>query len=304
MRRDSFHAYGLITALVVSALAIFAIPAAATTLVYLNQPDIAPHPQPSAFRLADYSSSDFRTAVNSQLSAVTWSSWGEPTAQGTGQALIQWTDASTGLHHQDRATVPVIVTAGNRATCGGVTVYTSLEIQIADGATTPPHFALVQRDDKVLPCKVHGGGPGAAASPEYSSSQQYVAGDQEEKSDPRGCLFQGISEKIIRSPFSVSYCAMRWKSWGAATTTGRGVARIGFRQYGIRVHLYRVRWCSRWSVSYTRETAEIWGSGTTISGQGNVSRSEVSRLTELIGRAGQPHSTFHESAPPDAQCAA
>ncbi len=278
-------------------------PSMAAAPVFLNQPDIPAAPQPTAFRIADYTTSDFRIAVNSSVSAVTWSSWGEATARGTGRALVQWTDASTGLHHQDRTTVPVTVVATNQATCGGVTVYTGLEIEVISGVTPSPHFGLVDRDDKVLPCQVHGGGPSAASSPEYSPSQQYVPGDREERNDPHACLFHGISERIIRPPFSVSYCAMRWKSWGASTTVGEGVARIGFRQYGIRVHLSRVRWCSRWTVSYTRERAEIWGHGTAITGQGNVSTSEAKRLTSLIGRAGEAHNSFQESAPTEAQCA-
>lgn len=96
--------------------------------------------------------------------------------------------------------------------------------------------------------------------------------------------------RVIQPPFSVFYCAMRWKGWGGSTTTGLGVARIGFKQYGLRVKLSRVRWCRQWTVSYTRETAEIWGAGEEPQRHmGNVSPREAAKLRALIGRHVRRH---------------
>jgi hypothetical protein len=203
------------------------------------------------------------------------------TAVGSGQALIQWTDATTGPHASAHTTVPVVVSAAGLRTCGGLSVYTSLVISPAPGMQVPPHFAQVQRDGNVMPCAVHGG--------------RYVAG--RELRDPNGCLFKGLRELVIRQPFSLSYCAMRWTEWGASTTTGVGVARVGFKQYGLRVRLSRIRFCREWTVSYTREIAEVWGAGEPIVGQGNVSPGQAARLRALIGRPGQPHKSVREAIP-------
>ncbi len=261
--------------------------AATSPAVYLDQAGLSEAVQPSSFRLPEYHSADLHTLVNAAVSGVSWPSWGGMTAEGSGQALIQWTDASTGLHAQAHATVPVVVTATGRQTCGGVSVYTSLVINPAAGVTAPPHFAQVQRDGNVMSCAVHAG--------------RYVAG-REERTDPRGCLFDGLRELIVRPPFSLFYCAMRWNGWGDSTTTGTGVARIGFQQYGLRVRLSRIRWCRRWGVSYTQETAEIWGGGEAIAGQGNISPSGAARLKALIGRAGQPHKTVRLTMTSGAGC--
>jgi hypothetical protein len=131
--------------------------AATSATVYLDQPGLSEAAQPSSFRLAEYESADMHTLANSAVSAVSWSSWGSATAEGSGQALIQWTDATTGLHTQERATVPVVVSASGLRSCGGVSVYTSLVINPAAGASAPPHFAQVQHDDKITVCTVHGG---------------------------------------------------------------------------------------------------------------------------------------------------
>jgi hypothetical protein len=261
--------------------------ARAAPVVYLDQAGLSEAVRPSAFRLPEYHSADLLTLVNAAVSDVSWSSWGGATAEGSGQALITWTDASTGPHAQEHATVPVSVIASGLSACGGISVYTSLVISPAPGAEAPPHFAQVQRDRNVLPCEVHAGG--------------YVAGE-DERHDPNGCFFKGLRELIVTPPFSLFYCAMRWKGWGASTTTGTGVASIGFKQYGLRVRLSRIGWCAKWTVSYTHETAEIWGAGESITGMGNVSPGDAVRLKALIGRAGQPHKSAHESMPEGAGC--
>lgn len=140
-----------------------------------------------------------------------------------------------------------------------------------------------------------------ASPPPVVHAGAYVAG-QEERTDPNGCFFKGLREVIIRSPFSLDYCAMRWKGWGASNTTGLGVARIGFQQYGLRVKLSRIRRCRQWAMSYTQETAEIWGAGETLTGQGNVSSGAAARLRALVGRAGQPHKTVRLTMPGGAGC--
>lgn len=273
--------------LLVGLLASSAASAAVPSPVYLDQPGLSEAVRPATVQLPEYHSADLHTLANAAVSAVSWSSWGGATAEGSGQALVQWTDATTGLHAQDHATVPVIVTASGRSTCGGVGIYTTLGISLAPGVETPPHFAQVQHDTNVVPCAVHAGG--------------YVAG-HDERGDPRGCFFRGMTELIVVPPFSLDYCAMRWKAWGSSTTTGIGVARIGFKQYGVRVRLSRIRWCAKWTVSYTRETAEIWGAGEPIAGQGNVSGGDAARLKALIGQAGQSHNTVHEAMSGGAGC--
>jgi hypothetical protein len=140
-----------------------------------------------------------------------------------------------------------------------------------------------------------------ASSSSVVHAGAYVAG-QEERTDPNGCFFKGLREVIIRPPFSLDYCAMRWKGWGASSTTGLGVARIGFQQYGLRVRLSLIHRCKQWALSYTQETAEIWGAGETLTGQGNVSSSEAARLRALVGRAGQPHKTVRLTMPGGAEC--
>jgi hypothetical protein len=260
VRRWATAALALLGVLATSATA--AVP----PTVYLDQAGLSEAVRPSTFRLPEYHSADLHTLVNAAVSDVSWSSWGGMSAEGSGQALVQWTDASTGLHAQEHATVPVLVSAGGLSTCGGIGVYTSLVMAPAPGAIVPPHFAQVQTDGNVMPCAVH--------------AANYVAGESE-RGDPNGCLFKGLRELIIRSPFSLFYCAMRWRGWGGSTTTGLGVARIGFEQYGLRVKLSRIRWCSKWTVSYTLETAEVWGSGEAITGMGNVSSSAGSQAQRL-----------------------
>ncbi len=282
----SFAAVVVALVLVGGSLATSASAATSPT-VYLDQPGLSEAVQPSSFRLADYESADMQTLANSAVSAVSWSSWGGATAEGSAVALIQWTDASTGLHAQERATVPVVVSASGLRSCGGVSVYTSLVINLALGATAPPHFAQVQHDDKITACAVHAG--------------SYVAG-KEERIDPNGCFFKGLRELVIRPPFSLNYCAMRWQGWGGSTTTGEGVARIGYKQYGLRVRLSRVRWCKQWTVSYTQEIAEIWGAGETLTGIGNVSSGQAARLRALIGRGGQAHKVVREAMAGGAGC--
>jgi hypothetical protein len=263
--------------------------AEASASVYLDQAGLGEAVRPAAFAVADYGDPhDPNTLASSRVVAAAWSHWGEATATATGQARIQWADANTGPNNLQIITMPVLVAASGLHTCGGISVYTSLVISPAPGASVPPHFAQVQRDTNVQPCAVHGRG--------------YVAGQEEERRDPNGCFFRGLRDLIIQMPFSLGYCAMRWKAWGGGTTTGTGVARIGFKQYGLRVRLSRIRWCRQWAISYTQETAEIWGVGETVVGQGNVSPSDAARLKALIGRLGQPHKTVHEAMSARAGC--
>jgi hypothetical protein len=277
----------VVALVLVSSLLTATASAVVPPTVYLDQAGLRTAVRPSVVRFREYHSADLHTLVNAAVSGVSWSSWGGAMASGSGQALIQWTDATTGLHAQAHATLPVTVSAAGLQTCGGVKIYTSLVINVAAGATAPPHFAQVQTDREVLPCAVHAGA--------------YVAG-QEDRTDPNGCFFKGLKELVIRPPFSLFYCAMHWRGWGDSTTTGTGVARIGFSQYGLRVKLSRVRWCAKWTISYTRETAEVWGAGEAITGMGNVSSGAAARLRGLVGRAGQPHKTVRLTMPSGAGC--
>lgn len=257
---------------------------AAPSTVYLNQPGLSSAVEPRAFPVAEYNDPhDPNTLAESRILSASWSGWGAATATAQGEAHVQWADANTGPDNLQEVTLPVVITASGSQTCGGVMVYTGLS-----KATAPPHFSQVQTDEDVGPCRVHAGA--------------YVAG-QQERTDPNGCFFKGLKETIIRSPFSLDYCAMHWHGWGQATTTGLGVARIGFKQYGLRVRLSQIRTCQRWGATYTQETAEVWGAGEAITGQGNVSDSEAAKLTALIGRAGQPHKTLRLSLPGRAGCA-
>jgi hypothetical protein len=139
-------------------------------------------------------------------------------------------------------------------------------------------------------------------TPPVVHAGSYVAG-KEERNDPNGCFFKGLQELVIQPPFSLDYCAMRWKGWGSSTTIGTGVARIGYKQYGMRVKLSQIRSCQEWGESYTRETAEIWGAGETLTDQGNISSSDAARLRALVGRSGQAHKSVHETMPGAAGCA-
>jgi hypothetical protein len=259
------------------------------SMVYLNQPRLEHPVQPSVLQITEYSSPSIEGG--SSVSGLSWSSWGEATATGTGQATVEWGTAATGFH-QERATIPVVVSATGRQLCDGALIYTAVELQPAPGVTAPPHFALFQHDTIVLPCEVHGG--------------NYVAG-KEERTDPLGCFFSGLSERLLfRSVptyrFGVDYCAMHWTGWGSDKAVGVGVGRKIEQQYGIRVILSRPEWCSAWTVSYTQETVELWGKGEPLTGQGNVSQAAAKRLESKIGRRGQPHWTARDSPPASAKC--
>jgi hypothetical protein len=263
---------------------------ATSSTVYLNQPRLEHPVEPSSLQIAEYSSPSIRGG--SAVSGVSWSSWGEATAIGTGEAMVDWGTAATGFH-QEQATIPVEVSATGRQFCDGVPIYTAVELQPVPGTTAPPHFALFQHDTIVLPCEVHGG--------------NFVAEQKEERTDPRGCFFSGVSEHLLfRSVptyrFGVGYCAMHWTGWGSDRAVGIGVGRKMEWQYGIRVVLTRPEWCPAWTVSYTHETAELWGTGEPLTGQGNVQRAAVKRLEVKIGRRGQPHWTAHDSTPASEGC--
>ncbi len=279
-----------LVALLVVGVAIGSRPARALgPTVYLNQPRLEHPVQPSSLQIAEYTSPSI--GGSSSVSGVSWSSWGEPTATGTGEAIVEWGTAATGFH-QERAIIPVQVSATGRQLCDGILIYTAVDLKPAPGIMTPPHFALFQHDNIVLPCKVHGG--------------NYVAG-KDERTDPGGCFFSGLSKRLLfRSlpthRFGVGYCAMRWTSWGSDRAVGVGVGRKMEQQYGLRVILSRPKWCPAWTVSYTQETAELWGTGEPLTGNGNVSRSAATRLKSLIGRRGQPHWTAHDSVSTAAHC--
>jgi hypothetical protein len=268
---------------------LVATTASAASPVYLNQAGLRTAVQPSAFPFANYNDPhNPNILAEARLLSASWSGWGAATATAQGQAHVQWVDASTGPHNLQEVTVPVVITASGLQTCGGIQVYTSLVMSPAPGATVPPHFSQVDRDEQVGPCRVHAG--------------DYVA-RQSEGRDPNGCYFKGLREVLIRSPFSLLYCAMRWKGWGHSSTSGLGVAMIGFSQYGLRVRLSRIRWCSKWTVSYTQEIAEVWGAGEEPQRQqGDVSPREAAKLRSLIGRAGQPHKTVRLTMPRGAGC--
>jgi hypothetical protein len=255
--------------------------------VYLNQPRIGEGSRPAALQFGEPRSPSIKAVAS--VSGVSWSGWGEATATGTGDALVQWaTEADT----QEAAHVPVLVTAGGLRSCAGINIYTSLVMRLAAGAEAPPYFTQVERDQEVLPCEVHAG--------------RYVAG-KEERTDPQGCFFSGLSAKLLfravpPDRFGIFACGMRWKGWGTNRAIGVGVARKAEQQYGLRVVLSRPEWCPSWTVSYTQETAELWGNGERITGLGNVSRSDETRLDSVIGRHGQPHWTAHDAMPVGARC--
>jgi hypothetical protein len=262
---------------------------AAPSRVYLNQAGLQTAIEPGAFPLGEYNDPhNPNVLASSRILTAHWSGWGAATATAQGEAQVQWVDASTGPHNLQSVSLPVVITASGLRGCGGISVYTSLSMSPAAGATTPPHFSQVERDTHVGPCLVHAG--------------VYVAG-KEERRDANGCFFKGLREVVIRPPFSLFYCAMRWRGWGKSTTVGLGVARIGFQQYGLRVKLNRSRWCGRWTVSYTQEIAEVWGAGEALTGTGNVSSAAAARLRGLVGRSGQPHRTLHLNIPGGARCA-
>jgi hypothetical protein len=254
-------------------------------LAFLNQPRLSEAMRPAAISFGEPRSP---TVPAVSLSGVQWATWGEATASGTGQALIEWASAG----HQEIAHLSVDVTASGLSRCGGLNVYTSLGIDLAPGAVAPPDFSQVQRDHAVQPCQVHAG--------------RYVAGTVE-RSDPQGCFFTGLSERLLfRSvghyPYGINYCAMHWTSWGSSQAVGVGVARKADQQWGLRVVLTRPAWCPSWTISYTQETAELWGVGEQQGAGGNVSPHDTKQLDSLIGRPGQPHWTAHEAMPAQARC--
>jgi hypothetical protein len=264
--------------------------AATSSTVYLNQPRLERPVEPKILQISEYSSPSIEGG--SSVSGLSWSSWGETTATGTGEATVEWGTAATGFH-QEHASLAVAVSASGRQLCDGVPIYTAVEMTPALGVAAPPHFSLFQHDKMVLPCEVHGG--------------NFVAEQKEERTDPLGCFFSGVSNNLLfRSVptyrFGVGFCAMRWTGWGSDRAVGIGVGRKIEQQYGIRVVLSRPEWCPAWTVSYTQETAELWGKGEPLTGHGNVTRAAAKRLESEIGRRGQPHSLAHDSTPASAGC--
>jgi hypothetical protein len=264
--------------------------AAIGSTVYLNQPRLEKPVEPRILQIAGYSSPSIEGG--SAVSGLSWSSWGEATATGTGEATVEWGTAATGFH-QEHASIAVEVSATGRQLCDGIPIYTVVELAPAPGVAAPPHFSLFQHDNMVLPCEVHGG--------------NFVAEQKEERTDPRGCFFSGVSTQLLfRSVptlrFGVGYCAMHWTGWGSDRAVGIGVGRKIEQQYGIRVILSRPEWCPAWTVSYTQETAELWGSGEPLTGHGNVSQAAAKRLESEIGRQGQRRWTAHDATPASAGC--
>src|ERR1700726_3720530 len=94
--------------LVLALIPMVLVPTAASAdpppSVYLDQAGLSDAARPTALRFREYHSADLHTLVNASISGVSWSSWGGAMATGSGQALIQWTDAGTGLHAQAHAT--------------------------------------------------------------------------------------------------------------------------------------------------------------------------------------------------------
>jgi len=274
----------------------------AGAVVYLNTPftnqqDMYEPVRPAALLVGEYEYVDPTPddpggwIATSLVSSIKWASWGAASASGTGQAEITWVPSDE--HELRYGPQPVTLLAGGLQHCGGLSVYTSLELGLVGQVAPLPYFGFVRRDSRLQPCRVQVG--------EYYPGEPIEIAKGLRPGGPDAC-----DNVRLRTPdvgpgreegFGTTFCTLRWKKWGSPTATGTGVVLWHERLYGAEIKVSRVHLCPFWTVTYTRVTTTLWGPGQRISAlfPRHLGPRSTTRIEALIGRRGQPHRAISET---------
>jgi hypothetical protein len=234
--------------------------------------------------------------VQASVSGISWSSWGEATATGSGRVLVNSSDTRPG-HQLPYASqsASVSIVASGLTSCAGQQLYTTYSLTLTGADPEPRDFDLVRA--RSMPCRLQ--------------ALNYYAGYEAVANTTGDCLFKGVSGQYPSGLGFLSYCRMRWQGWSQSRTVGTGIARAvtlpsgcdgrhSECDYGIRVELGSPAWCPAYGLSYTRERLEVFGHGV-LSNTSLIAPSEDRRLRATIGR-GQPTRIYYDRVRPSQHC--
>lgn len=247
-------------------------------------------------------STDDPWTYSKYVQGLHWSSWGGVQATATGSVWLSVPSSSE--------TSPVVVTLGGLQTCGGQLIYTSYSLQLRAAATAPSGWP--RGETGRFPCTINAGG--------YYPSDRLAR----EETDEGQCPLDGIANEfdgntvrwrpgLPRGALGSYLCRPRWSSWGKSIAVGEAVFRDGLRQWGARITLSGLAFCTRdgvsrdgrfaaspqLGVSYTRLTMTLYGRGEPEPSRPPFGVSATD-LTRLLGAARRPHvkrATYRQEAP-------
>jgi hypothetical protein len=177
---------------------------------------------------------------------------------------------------------PVTVTLGGLSTCGGQAVYSDYTIQLVPDAQPGIDWSQAQRGS--FACRFSAGN--------YRPSKRDAEG---------GCTFFGRNRAawvpgIPKRWLYTGFCRMQWVGFdNGPTTTGKGVLRSGFTQWGARVTLSHPAWCQEGigdAIAYTRLTMTIYGKGEPERDEDIITAATANRLRASIGKPGLRARTY------------
>lgn len=233
--------------------------------------------------------------LNVYLSSINWSSWGGASAEATAKLELR----SEGASKSEKSRVKM--TATKLVSCGGQPIYTHVDLSIAEGAAEPARFAEV-RSTELEPCRIH--------------VRNYVGGESERRKVEQGadirqsgdCIMDAMDLSKKGSPsrnFWNLLCRMKWRRWGASSSTGIGIARQNnsdgtITDFAARVVVSRVAWCGTYGMSYTRKTVTIYGRGVRHSRPHAIPADIEQLVRRQLGQ--RPQRVYHDAMPAAVGC--
>jgi hypothetical protein len=247
---------------------------ASTATVYFNDARASGPVEPMGFAPA---APDYLTEYVRRLA---WHTWGGPTATATGEVI---TRTASGVEGES----PVTVTLGGLSACGGQAVYSDYMIELAPGGQPGIDWSRAQRGS--FACRFSAGN--------YRPSKHDALG---------GCVDFGRQQadwmpRISKRWLYEGLCRMQWVGFdNGPTTTGKGVLRTGFTQWGVQATLSHPAWCKEGigdAIAYTRLTMTIYGKGEPEdNGQETreyyISAANANRLRATVGKPGLRARTY------------
>jgi hypothetical protein len=206
--------------------------------VYFNNPGASAPVEPTAFAPAS------PCCLTEYVRHLAWHTWGGPTATATGEVI---TRTASGVEGES----PVTVTLGGLSGCGGQAVYSDYMIELAPGGQPGIDWSRAQRGS--FACRFSAGN--------YRPTKHDALG---------GCVDFGRQQadwmpRISKRWLYEGLCRMQWVGFdNGPTTTGKGVLRTGFTQWGVQATLSHPAWCKEGigdAIAYTRLTMTIYGKG-------------------------------------------
>jgi hypothetical protein len=222
---------------------------------------------------------------------VTWASWGDPEATGTGRVRVT---------NDAEIADPVTISLNRLVRCHGQLMYTQYALGVAPGGV--PGFEWARVKSGQFPCQVTAGNAITPRYPGRPNDYTHCVNFDTGRWAP------ALTPSPPVKPNSTSeFCGMQWSGFGHATTVGLGISRDLFWQWPVKAELSGIAWCpgtdSATALSYTRLSMKTYGKGAqTVTTTDQADNQEARLLRREIGRRGVKVRAYRYTKPITPHC--